>query len=65
VPARSRGRADRTFLIGDKPLLLFAGAQNVTNRKNSGGYAWNRWVNAPEMNEQLGIFPLIGVEWQF
>lgn len=58
-------RVDRTFIVRDKPLLVFAGFQNVTNRKNVGGYSWNRRTNAPEINDQLGIFPLIGLDWRF
>jgi hypothetical protein len=58
-------RADRTFTFRDKPLLVFIGFQNVTNRKNIGGYTWNRRANSPEQNDQLGVFPLIGMDWRF
>ncbi|HYO82633.1 MAG TPA: TonB-dependent receptor [Bryobacteraceae bacterium] len=58
-------RVDRTFTVRDKPLLVFAGFQNITNRNNVGGYTWNRRTNAVEENEQLGIFPLIGLDWRF
>lgn len=58
-------RVDRTFYIRDKPLLVFLGAQNVINRKNLAGYTWNRRSNSVETNEQLGLFPLIGLDWRF
>jgi hypothetical protein len=58
-------RADRTFTVRDKPLLVFIGFQNVTNRSNVGGFTWNRRTNAVEVNDQLGIFPLIGLDWRF
>jgi hypothetical protein len=58
-------RLDRTFIVRDKPLLVFAGLQNVINRKNVAGFTWNRRSNVPEENEQLGIFPLIGLDWRF
>jgi hypothetical protein len=58
-------RADRTFTIRDKPLLVFFGLQNVTNRKNIAGYGWDRTVNGIELNEQLGVFPLVGMDWRF
>ncbi|MBK9168935.1 MAG: TonB-dependent receptor [Bryobacterales bacterium] len=58
-------RADRTFIVRDKPLLFFIGAQNVLNRKNVAGYTWNRRTNSERINEQLGIFPLIGLDWRF
>ncbi|MDX2150371.1 MAG: hypothetical protein SFV54_06540 [Bryobacteraceae bacterium] len=58
-------RLDRTFTVRDKPLLVFIGLQNVTNRKNVGGLTWNRRTNAVETNDQLGVFPLIGMDWRF
>jgi outer membrane receptor protein involved in Fe transport len=58
-------RADRQFRVWGKPLLLFVGAQNITNRKNVAGYGWNRRVNRQLTNEQLGIFPNIGLDWRF
>lgn len=63
--ARLDLRADRTFMVRDKPLLVFIGANNILNRKNVGGFGWNRATNATELNEQLGLFPTIGLEWRF
>ena len=47
------------------PVLLFVGAQNITGRKNVAGYTWNRRLNIVQTNEQLGIFPTIGLDWRF
>ncbi len=58
-------RIDRTFTVRDKPLIVFAGVQNLTNRKNFSSYLWNRATNRPEVNEQMGLFPLIGLDWRF
>jgi hypothetical protein len=58
-------RVDRTFIVRDKPLLVFFGLQNATNRQNVGNYSWNRRTNMIEFNDQLGPFPLIGMEWRF
>jgi hypothetical protein len=58
-------RADRTFTVNGKSVLLFAGAQNITNRDNIAGYTWNRGTNAIELNKQLGIFPIIGLDYRF
>lgn len=58
-------RVDRTFYVRDKPLLVFIGAQNIVNRKNIAGYTWNRRSNSVQTNEQLGLFPLIGLDWRF
>jgi hypothetical protein len=58
-------RADYTLTVRDNPLLLFLGVQNVINRRNLAGYTWNRRSNAQQENEQLGLFPLVGLEWRF
>lgn len=58
-------RIDRTFTIAGSPLLVFAGAQNITNRKNFSQQVWNRATNALDTNDQLGVFPLVGIEWKF
>lgn len=58
-------RVDRRFVVGNRPLSLFAGAQNVTNRKNFSGYSWDRRSNTSKTLEQLGLFPILGVDWQF
>lgn len=63
--ARIDVRVDRLFTVRNKPFLLFVGAQNVTNRKNIGGLGWNRNTNTAEFGEQLGLFPLIGIDWRF
>ncbi|MCC7241891.1 MAG: TonB-dependent receptor [Acidobacteria bacterium] len=58
-------RVDRRFIVGGRSLLVFAGAQNITNRLNVAGYTWNRGTNRVDVNEQLGIFPVAGLEWRF
>jgi outer membrane receptor protein involved in Fe transport len=58
-------RVDRTFTVRDKPFLLFVGVQNATNRRNIGGLGWNRNTNTAQFGEQLGLFPLIGIDWRF
>ncbi|MBM3738753.1 MAG: TonB-dependent receptor [Acidobacteria bacterium] len=57
-------RVDRTFTVRGKPFLVFFGAQNVTNRTNVARASWDRQRNAPRFNRQLGLFPLIGLEWR-
>jgi hypothetical protein len=63
--ARVDLRLDRTFTVGGRTVAVFAGAQNVTNRKNVARYTWDRRNNAPRTNTQLGIFPLVGLDWRF
>ncbi len=58
-------RADRTWRIGGRDVLLFAGVQNATNRRNFSGYRWNRRTGQTTFDDQLGIFPLVGLDWKF
>ncbi len=58
-------RVDRTFTFREKPLLVFLGVQNLTNRENFAQIGWDRRRNVPVQNSQLGIFPLIGLDWRF
>jgi outer membrane receptor protein involved in Fe transport len=58
-------RVDRTFRAGGQPIVVFAGAQNVTNRANVARYSWDRRSNRPKTSEQLGVFPILGLEWRF
>ncbi len=58
-------RADRTFTFRDKPLLVFIGVQNAFNRRNVAGIGWNRATNSIQLGEQLGLFPLVGMDWRF
>jgi hypothetical protein len=30
-----------------------------------GGLGWNRNTNTAQFGEQLGLFPLIGIDWRF
>ncbi len=65
VYVRIDARIDRNATIAGKPAILFAGVQNLTGRRNVSGYTWNRRTNAPDASEQLGVFPLVGLEWRF
>jgi hypothetical protein len=58
-------RLDRTFTAGGRPLNLFFGVQNLTNRRNFASYSWNRRTNAQQFGEQQGIFPVLGLDWRF
>ena len=62
---RADVRVDRRFIVNGRPLAVFAGAQNITNRKNFSGFSWDRRNNVLTINEQLGLFPILGLEWQF
>jgi hypothetical protein len=58
-------RVDRTIRVGDRVATIFAGAQNVTNRRNFAGYTWDRRNNRLKALDQLGAFPIVGLEWPF
>ena len=57
-------RFDRTFVVNDKPLLVFFGFQNATNRQNFGGLQWSRRLNRETFEDATGLFPLFGLEWR-
>ena len=56
---------DRTFTVAGQPLNVFAGVQNLTNRRNVASYNWNRRTNSQSTGEQQGIFPILGLDWRF
>jgi hypothetical protein len=58
-------RVDRTFIVGGQPLNVFAGVQNVANRRNFASYNWNRRTNSQQFGDQQGIFPILGFYWRF
>ena len=58
-------RVDRVFSFHGSPVRVFAGAQNVVGRRNIAGYTWNRSGNEAQVNKQIGVFPLIGMDWRF
>jgi len=58
-------RVDRRLRIGSREVSVFAGVQNVTNRRNVAGYSWDRRQNVPRVSEQLGAFPILGLDWSF
>jgi len=58
-------RVERSFTTRTGQLTVFGGAQNVTNRRNFAGYYWSRRTNTVQFQQQMGIFPLVGVDWEF
>jgi hypothetical protein len=58
-------RVDRALTVAGRPFVFFAGAQNVTDRRNVAGYGWDRRQNLPKINTQQGLFPIAGLEWRF
>ncbi len=63
--ARLDVRVERRFVVGGQPLVIFGGVQNVTNRENVAQYTWNRRRNETAIQTQIGIFPILGLDWRF
>jgi len=63
--ARLDLRVERRFTVGGRSLVIFGGVQNVTNRENVAQYTWNRRTNDARTQTQIGIFPIVGFDWQF
>ena len=63
--ARLDIRVERRFVVGGEPLVIFGGVQNVTNRQNVAQYTWNRRRSEVSVQEQIGIFPILGLDWRF
>ena len=63
--ARIDLRVDRTFTLRGEAFNVFIGVQNLLNRRNFGGFLWNRRTNALDVNEQQGLFPLLGFDVRF
>jgi hypothetical protein len=58
-------RADRRFTVNGQAVSVFGGVQNLTNRRNVAGYTWDRRNNVMRVEEQLGLFPILGLDWRF
>jgi hypothetical protein len=62
---RADARIERTFDVGPTQLTVFGGVQNLTNRRNFSGYYWNRRFEIVQFQEQMGTFPILGLDWRF
>ena len=58
-------RVDRRWSVDNRPVSIYAGVQNVTNRRNVSGYSWDRRAGGVRTLSQIGIFPIVGLDWQF
>lgn len=58
-------RVDHTLTVRGQAVVVFAGAQNVTNRRNWSNYSWDRRANGLRTGSQLGLFPILGLDWRF
>lgn len=58
-------RVDRYFQLESGTLDVYGGLQNAFNRENFLALQWNFRTNSPRTMHQMGIFPIIGLEWRF
>jgi hypothetical protein len=58
-------RIDRNIQFHGGLLNVYVGIQNAFNRKNFYAEVWNFRTNSPKTENQLGAFPMIGLEWRF
>jgi hypothetical protein len=58
-------RFDRAIRAWGGDMNVYFGLQNAFNRKNVQAYTWNLITNQQQVEHQLGIFPLGGLEWKF
>ena len=65
ISTASTSASDRTFTVNDKPLIVFLGFQNITNRNNFNGIDWSRRLNRQTFEDGNGLFPLFGLDWTF
>ena len=57
-------RVDRRFLFERSNLVIYLSVLNAYNRENVADYYWNRVKKQPEAQLQLGLIPVLGVEWE-
>lgn len=57
-------RVDRRFLFDRSNLVIYLSVLNAYNRENVADYHWNRVKQQPEAQLQLGLIPILGVEWE-
>lgn len=57
-------RVDRRFLFDRSNLVIYLSVLNAYNRDNVADYHWNRVKKEPQAQLQLGLIPILGVEWE-
>ncbi|MCE7934440.1 MAG: TonB-dependent receptor [Chlorobi bacterium CHB2] len=57
-------RVDRRFLFDRSNLVIYLSVLNAYNRDNVADYYWNRVKKEQRAQLQLGLIPILGVEWE-
>ncbi len=58
-------RADKRFYFGRSNLTAYFSIWNVYNRKNVAFTFWNTLENRPDFENQWGLLPILGLEFEF
>ena len=58
-------RVGLTFTVKGGTLIVYGGAQNLTNRQNWAENYRDRRPNTVATRHQLGLFPIFGIDWRF
>jgi hypothetical protein len=63
--AAADARVDRRWVIGRTQLIAFIDVANVNGRENVSGFQWNPRTRQIDRLAGFGVFPTIGVNWEF
>jgi hypothetical protein len=58
-------RVDRRFYFGKSSLTVYLDLWNVRNKRNTLFYSWSFWANEIVPEEEMGMLPVLGVEFEF
>ena len=58
-------RLDRRFVMRRTQFIAFVDLQNVTNRQNQQAPVWNPRTRMADSNPNIGLFPSIGLNFEF
>lgn len=59
------GRLDRRWSFRGTQLVTYLDVQNLNSRMNVSGYQWNPRKRVVERLSGIGVFPTVGVNWEF
>jgi len=58
-------RVDRRFIMRRTQFITFIDLQNFTNRENQQAPVWNPRTRMVDRNQSIGLFPSIGLNFEF
>jgi hypothetical protein len=58
-------RVDKRFYFGGSNLIVYFSVWNAYNRRNVAFPFWNTLENRPDFENQWGLLPILGLEFEF